>query len=109
MRHSRACLVVVGLLIAFASTAAAFAGDHSKSSATRTSHSSGTHVSTVSPCTGSKTSSERVSGYSKKNGTHVDSYRKSTADKSFNNNWSTKGNVNLATGKAGTKVTPPKK
>ena len=40
---------------------------------------------------------------------NVDSYRKSTPDKSFENNWSTKGNANLATGKAGTKVTPPVK
>src|SRR5262245_31602003 len=72
--------------------------------------SSGSHqITAVPPRPASKTSSERVSGYTRMDGTHVDSYRKSTPDKSFNNNWSTKGNVNLATGKAGTKVTPPGK
>ena len=30
-----------------------------------------------------------------------------TADTKFENNWSTKGNVNPATGKKGTRVTPP--
>jgi len=65
--------------------------------------------SSVSPGTGSKLSSERVRAYNKKDGKHVDSYRRSTPDPRFANNWSTKGNRNLVTGKNGTKVTPPKK
>jgi hypothetical protein len=38
--------------------------------------------------------------------THVDKYRRSTPDTKFQNNWSTKGNQNLVTGKNATKVTP---
>jgi hypothetical protein len=45
----------------------------------------------LKPGTGSKSSSEGVDGYTKKNGTHVDAYRRSTPDHNFNNNWSTKG------------------
>src|SRR4051794_35045292 len=81
-------------------------GGHGSSGHVST-HSSTPRLTSPGPGTGSKASSEHVGGYTKKNGTHVDGYRKSTPDKSFNNNWSTKGNVNLATGKAGTKVTPP--
>lgn len=44
-----------------------------------------------------------VKGYTKKNGTYVASHRKTTADHSKANNWSTKGNTNPYTGKKGTK------
>jgi hypothetical protein len=44
-----------------------------------------------------------VSGYTKKNGTHVAAHERSTKDGTKQNNWSTKGNVNPDTGKAGTK------
>jgi hypothetical protein len=49
----------------------------------------------------------RVGGYTRKDGTYVESYHRSAPDRNFYNNWSTKGNVNPYTGKAGTKVTPP--
>jgi len=58
-----------------------------------------------SPGTGSKSSSLYVHGYMKRNGTYVNSYRRSTPDHNFNNNWSTKGNINPYTGKKGTRVT----
>jgi hypothetical protein len=47
---------------------------------------------------------ERVSGYTKKDGTHVDAYRRSTPDKNLKDNWSTKGNQNLVNAKPGAKV-----
>ena len=58
--------------------------------------------------TGSSHSSTHVSSYTTRSGTYVPSYYRSTPDHSFNNNWSTKGNYNPYTGKAGTRVTPPK-
>ncbi len=48
-----------------------------------------------------------VHGYTNKNGTYVASHMRSHPDGDFYNNWSTKGNFNPYTGKAGTKVTPP--
>jgi hypothetical protein len=59
------------------------------------------------PGTGSKSSSTGVRSYLKHDGTYVQSYRRSTPDLKFENNWSTKGNYNLYTGKSGTRVTPP--
>lgn len=53
--------------------------------------------------TGSKSQREHVSGYTKKNGTQVASHDRSTGDSTKRNNWSTKGNSNPETGKAGTK------
>ena len=58
-------------------------------------------------------SSTRMKGHTTKNGTYVPSHRRTNPDKSKNNNWSTKGNVNPNTGKKGTvdpyKTTTPKK
>ena len=48
-----------------------------------------------------------VRGYTKSNGTYVRGHYRSRPDGNFGNNWSTKGNVNPYTGKAGTRVTPP--
>ena len=50
----------------------------------------------------------KVRGYYRKNGTYVAPHYRSSPDGNFGNNWSTKGNVNPHTGKAGTRVTPPK-
>lgn len=55
----------------------------------------------------SKPSSNYVSGYRRSNGTHVPSHYRSTADRSFHNNWSTKPNTNPYTGSRGTRITPP--
>jgi hypothetical protein len=57
--------------------------------------------------TGSKSSSTRVSGYTKKTGTYVAPARRSTPDRTTQNNWSTKPNTNPYTGKQGTRTTPP--
>ncbi len=45
--------------------------------------------------------------YTTRRGTTVLGHYDTNPDKHFNNNWSTKGNVNPFTGKDGTKVTPP--
>jgi hypothetical protein len=51
--------------------------------------------------------SSDVKGYTKKDGTYVAPYKRSTPDKSKDNNWSSKGNTNPYTGKKGT-VDPDK-
>lgn len=57
---------------------------------------------------GTKSSgSHSVRSYVKKDGTYVAPHRATNPDKSFDNNWSTKGNVNPYTGEEGTRVTPP--
>jgi hypothetical protein len=48
-----------------------------------------------------------VNGYFKSNGTYVEPHYRSAPDGNFQNNWSTKGNVNPYTGQQGTQVTPP--
>src|SRR5258706_4915324 len=48
-----------------------------------------------------------VRGYTKKDGTYVAPHQRSAPDGNFDNNWSTKGNVNPYTGEEGTRVTPP--
>lgn len=91
-------LLIIGLL---AGPTLTFAGG--RGSGTRS------HSYTKSPGTGSKSASTRVHSYTTRKGKHVSSYRRSTPDKKFQNNWSTKGNKNPYTGKGGTKVTPPAK
>jgi len=48
-----------------------------------------------------------VRGYMRKDGTYVAPHYRSAPDGSFQNNWSTKGNINPYTGEEGTRVTPP--
>jgi hypothetical protein len=48
--------------------------------------------------------SKRVRGYTKRSGTYVQSHRRTNADHTRRNNWSTKGNINPYTGKRGTKT-----
>ena len=45
-----------------------------------------------------------VRGYYRKDGTYVQPHYRSSPDKSYNNNWSTKPNVNPYTGKRGTRT-----
>lgn len=47
---------------------------------------------------------EYVSGYMKSNGTYVSGYNRSSANDTTSDNYSTKGNINPYTGKAGTKT-----
>lgn len=51
----------------------------------------------------------KVKGHVTKSGAYVPPHRRTKADERFSNNWSTKGNVNPYTGKAGSRVSPPKK
>jgi hypothetical protein len=48
--------------------------------------------------------SRRVRGYTRRNGTYVQSHRRTHADHTQRNNWSTVGNINPYTGKRGTKI-----
>lgn len=43
-----------------------------------------------------------VNGYTRSNGTYVQGYYRTAPDYTINNNWSTVGNVNPHTGRAGT-------
>ena len=47
---------------------------------------------------------KHISGYYKSNGTHVNSYMRSNANSTKSDNFSTYGNINPYTGKAGTKT-----
>ena len=52
---------------------------------------------------GSALADTYVSGYTTRTGTYVESYHRSDPNGTAVDNWSTKGNVNPYTGKAGTK------
>ena len=67
------------------------------------------HSSMSGSGTGAKSSSTHVQGHTKKDGTYVEPHKRSTPDKKFENNWTTKGNENPATGKEGSRVTEPQK
>ena len=64
-------------------------------------HSSSSKSSTIRS---GSTSTVRVRGYTKRDGTHIESHRRTKVDDTDLNNWSTKGNVNPDTGKMGTKT-----
>lgn len=92
-------LIVFSALLTLAPGHEAFArGSSHHSSSTRYSTPS-THVKSTVPV--------HVNGYTKKNGTYVAPHYRSHPDKSYNNNWSVKGNVNPYTGKPGTKNPTP--
>jgi hypothetical protein len=101
--------IFVALVLALSIPAFAYAGGHGgghgggHSAGHGGSHSGGSHSSKAATGTGSKSQREHVSGYTRKNGTHVATHDRSTKDSTKRNNWSTKGNVNPETGKAGTK------
>ncbi len=67
-------------------------------------HSSNGRSHTASSGTGSSHSSHAVKGYTTKRGTSVAPHRQSNGDGTQRNNWSTKGNTNPSTGRAGTKT-----
>src|SRR5262249_46887195 len=70
--------------------------------------SSGTRRSSRSATSSSPRPKEvHVRGYVRKDGTYVAPYVRTAPDGNFDNNWSTKGNVNPYTGQEGTRVTPP--
>ena len=53
--------------------------------------------------TGSNPRSERVDGYTKRDGTYVEPYQRSKGNDTQRDNWNTKGNTNPYTGKSGTR------
>jgi Bacterial SH3 domain len=67
----------------------------------------GSHSSGSSSSHSSSGGTVHVRGYYRKDGTYVAPHERSAPDGDFNNNWSTKGNVNPYTGREGTRVTPP--
>lgn len=68
------------------------------------SSSSSSSSSSKSYSTSKKSSSDvSVKGYTKKDGTYVSSYKRTSPNSSKSDNFSTKGNVNPYTGKKGTK------
>jgi len=79
-------------------------GKSSASKGSATTHRS----SSPGPGTGSRNQPVNVKGYARKDGTRVEAHKRSTPDKNFNNNWSTKGNANPYTGKQGTQNPPTK-
>lgn len=62
----------------------------------------GRHYSHRSYSSKSSSSPVHVNGYYRKNGTYVRPHYRTRANSSKYDNWSTKGNVNPYTGKAGT-------
>lgn len=90
------------LILALTLVSPGFASSH-HSDGSRSSRSSSSRSGYSSRGTGSKSSSTTVSGYTKRNGTHVNSYHRTTPDSTQRNNYSAKGNVNPYTGKKGTK------
>ncbi|WP_256267348.1 hypothetical protein [Janthinobacterium sp. HH107] len=92
-------ILVAALAVSLSISIPAFArGGHSAAHASPSGHSA-----KVATGTGAKSSHEHVSGYTKKDGTVVKGHDRSTKDDTTANNWSTKGNTNPETGKAGTK------
>jgi hypothetical protein len=72
-------------------------------------HTRSTHVKVQHPKTKTSATTNpgkvQVKGYVTKKGTHVDAHDRTRSNQTKSDNWSTKGNVNPETGKAGTK--PP--
>ncbi|WP_263833728.1 hypothetical protein [Sulfurospirillum oryzae] len=94
MRFISTLLIIVGLCFSPA-FAKGSSGSHKSSSSK--SHSS-------SKSSSSKSYSDvSVKGYTKKDGTHVSAYKRTSPNSSKSDNYSTKGNVNPYTGKKGTK------
>ena len=97
----RPVVLSLTLLMVCALPASAQRGSHaSHSSHSGSSHSSPSHST-------SRSSIEHVHGYTTKSGTQVGSYDRTSPNHTRNDNWSTKGNVNPETGKAGTKPRDP--
>lgn len=97
MKHIIVLGFMVALAVAFPATAKKSGGSGSS------------RPSTHGPGTGSKGASTAVKAHVRRDGSLVQSHRRTTPDHNFNNNYSTRGNRNTYTGKDGSVVTPPKK
>lgn len=92
-------LLVLTLLLALPAFASGGHGGHSSGRSSGGSH----QASKPATGTGAKVQREHVGSYTKKNGSRVAAHDRSTKDATKTNNWSTKGNSNPETGKAGSK------
>ncbi|WP_093132716.1 MULTISPECIES: hypothetical protein [unclassified Variovorax] len=91
-------IIVCAAILALGSSAFARGGGGHSSSG------HGSHSSSYGSSTGSSSSgSHSTSGYTKSNGTYVAPSHATNPNSTKADNWSTKGNVNPYTGKAGTK------
>jgi hypothetical protein len=90
-------IVTLGFALLFAGASPAFAkgGGHTGGHISHSYHATTGH-------TGS-TGVHTVRSYNRRNGTHVDSYHATNRNRTKNDNFTTRGNVNPYTGKAGTK------
>lgn len=88
-------IFLIAAALALSSTAFAKGG---RGGGSHSSYSSG-----YSKSYSSSGSSHTVSGYTRKDGTYVAPHHSTNRDNTKNNNWTTQGNVNPYTGKAGTK------
>ena len=88
-------------------TLAVFAALPAFAKGSGSSHSTTSSSATVTTGTGAKATTTTVHGYTKKDGAHVDAYKRTTPDSTQTNNFSAGGNYNPYTGKVGT-ATPKK-
>jgi len=95
MKHIINTAAIAAMLVVSASTFAK-GGSHGAG------HGGG-HSYKAATGTGASSSKQHVSGYTKHDGTHVNTHNRSSKDQTKTNNWSTKGNTNPDTGKPGTK------
>jgi hypothetical protein len=91
-------MVVLSLLLTLPAFASTGHGGHSGSRGVASHHSAKPATGT-----GAKSQREHVGSYTKKSGARVGAHDRSTMDSTKRNNWSTKGNANPDTGKAGSK------
>ncbi|WP_082806943.1 hypothetical protein [Collimonas pratensis] len=88
----RKVLYIAVMAMGLSGSVYARGGGHSSSHSSYSSHSASSY-----------SSNHTVHGYTRSNGTHVGSYHATNRNATKNDNYSTKGNVNPYTGKAGTK------
>src|SRR5437868_2559898 len=104
-RHTRNWLLVL-LAISLLSLSGSIAeaqrrgGGGGRSSSSSRASGTGTRSNTSS-------GTVNVRGYYRRDGTYVAPHRRTAADGNFDNNWSTRGNINPDTGRPGTKTIPP--
>jgi hypothetical protein len=96
-----AALLVFGLVSSADAGRRGGGGGGSHSSRSHSGSHSGGRSGTTG--TGSSSNSHAVRGYTTKRGTYVAPHRQTDPDHTQRNNYSTKGNVNPWTGKAGTR------
>jgi hypothetical protein len=99
----RILTIFAAVALAAASPALAKGGGGHSSGGYSSRASSGSHASTGVKSSRTSPSEHLVSGYTRKNGTHVAAHYQTNPNSTKTDNYSTKGNVNPHTGKAGTK------